>query len=288
MLSFIRWLFAVMMAGLLAASQVGPGAAVSNLAKWADLIGIHPVPLILKTKQIDQWVAIGAALVLLAIAFSWVMEYQILRGYVRQHGGDAAFASVAPKRRAAIVTSLLASILILAVVGLFGYFRISQPYQLSDENAYLRVVAVVPIYPTPSNHVLAVHFFQRSAGGQTATSALHTNDTSRFADNELSDDDIDGDFVKIETNLQNDLKTKRGATLEVGDESYWTYVWSNGDVIIPQIETGKKRLYIYWVSLYKDKLIPPDLYIATEACVFIMPTHAVARCTSHNGRSLIR
>jgi hypothetical protein len=112
---------------MLAASQVGPSEAISNLGRWAELIGFHPTPLFLATKGIDQWVAIGAILVLIALGVSWVMEYEILRGYVRQHGGETAFASVAPRRMRAIAASLVISVSLIIGISIFSYYSLSKP-----------------------------------------------------------------------------------------------------------------------------------------------------------------
>ena len=88
--------------------------------------------------------------------------------------------------------------------------------------------------------------------------------------------------------LKDLLTKKRGANYDTNDESYWSYAFSDGSTIMPEIESGKKHMYIYWAELYKDKSIPPDTYMVTEHCSFIMPTHALGRCSSHNGRLLIR
>jgi hypothetical protein len=288
MLGFLRWVLAVAMTVFLAASQIGPGEAVSNLAKWADLLGFHPIPLILKTKAIDQWVALGSGLVLFSILLSWIVEYQILQGYVKQHGGASAFAAIEPRQHRVISASLIAGLLILVVVGLAGYFEISQPYQLSEQNAYLRVVGIAPIFPTAPDNQFKINFILQNVGKQTSTSTFHTNNTFKVAPAELSDKQINSDFATIADSLKKQLDTQSTGSMEANETGYYTYVMANGSDVISQVESGKVRLYIYWVEIYRDGLIPPETFIATEECMFILPTHAIAKCGSHNGQHLIK
>lgn len=76
-----RWLVTVVTAAVLTASQVGPGEAVSNLAKWAELVSIQLPPL-LTVKAADHWVALGCTIFLVAALVSWVIEYRLSHTHI--------------------------------------------------------------------------------------------------------------------------------------------------------------------------------------------------------------
>ena len=90
----LRWIFTVTAAALTIGVEVPPGDAASNLAKWAEWLGIKDLPSVIATKSADHLVLIVASAILLICIGSWGVEYALLRTRSRS---SAQIASDSPK-----------------------------------------------------------------------------------------------------------------------------------------------------------------------------------------------
>ena len=74
----LKWIPGAILALIIGAASVGPEAAVSNLSKWASMLGVHDLPTWLITKAIDRTAIISStALLVVYVIVVWVIPYSV-------------------------------------------------------------------------------------------------------------------------------------------------------------------------------------------------------------------
>lgn len=283
MRTFVNWIFGLLLFGVL--------KWAFNSFAWDALV--QALQSRFGIKEADVIAAASSFLIPGIIAFlSIAGAYNI--------GKRSAVVAAPPNRaqppehaqslsRGSSLSFLLQSGVILAIVsGGIGYsiafLGVGSTYNLTEKNANIDVTNIEPHPPTTDTELYRLHIFFQNKGPITATDIQHTNTAALSSDKPVPDFMIDAQFVEIRKQLKMAIAKSGGATLEAGEQAYYTYILPINNRQYQAILAGATQQFVFFVAAYRDKLVPIDKVIFTEKCWLLLQTGAFSRCEHHNQR----
>jgi hypothetical protein len=151
----------------------------------------------------------------------------------------------------------------------------------ADKSAISKVQLVNSELQFPQNP-LRIKFYFKNLGAASASGFIHVRDVT-IAEMDLSNRDLDEFFAALKSNIR-DAESRRVQSRIRPDETvFFTVEFANlNQNLYDQVVNGRKYLYLFLLTEYRDAATPPKKWRGEEICLFMFKDHAMHSCSQHN------
>jgi hypothetical protein len=151
----------------------------------------------------------------------------------------------------------------------------------AEKSAISKVQLVNSELQFPQNP-LRIKFYFKNLGAAPASGFIHVHDVAS-AEANLSNSDLDGFFVALKSNIRDAESRRVQSRIRPDETAFFTVEFANvSQSLYDQVVNGRKYLYLFLLTEYRDAVTPPKQWRGEEICLFMFKDHAIHSCSQHN------